>query len=192
MDESRNDAAVRCPACGAWQSSDGFYCVACGMPMPQPQPYADQTAWPAEAPGASEPLLEVDPAEVAHLAAATGGTTQAAEAAANRPYAPARAGDVGELAAMETAVTAVPGGAPLRAGADAVDRSEDERRCQWCGTRSPAESDRCTQCGAMFPRPEQDEALLRASEERIRAATESIDLMRRRRAKRGFGRLFDG
>jgi hypothetical protein len=42
-------------------------------------------------------------------------------------------------------------------------------------------------CGAVLPRPEQDAAFTAAAEQRIRAATETIDAMKR---KRGFGRFF--
>jgi hypothetical protein len=75
-------------------------------------------------------------------------------------------------------------------GADPI-ASSGSRRCEWCGTLNPDDAERCTKCGAAFPRPEQDEALLRASQERIRAATESIELMRRQRGKRGLNRWWD-
>ena len=42
-------------------------------------------------------------------------------------------------------------------------------------------------CGAAYPSPEQDAAIARAAEERIRSVTESLEAMRR---KRGFGRFF--
>lgn len=65
------------------------------------------------------------------------------------------------------------------------------RRCAWCGAISPADADQCARCGAVFPRPEQDEAIQKASVERIRAANDAIAAMRRQRARRGIGRLFD-
>ena len=60
-------------------------------------------------------------------------------------------------------------------------------RCQWCGAKNPRGTDRCVACGAAYPSPEQDAAIARAAEERIRSVTESLEAMRRRR---GFGRFF--
>jgi hypothetical protein len=65
--------------------------------------------------------------------------------------------------------------------------SSETRRCDWCGASAPADQEHCASCGAAFPRPEQDEALRRASEARIRAALDEIEL--RRRGRRGLGRL---
>jgi predicted amidophosphoribosyltransferase len=64
------------------------------------------------------------------------------------------------------------------------------KRCAWCGTLNADAEQSCQQCGAAFPRPEQDEALLRASQERIRTVTDSITTIRKERARRGLGRLF--
>lgn len=47
------------------------------------------------------------------------------------------------------------------------------------------------QCGATFPIPEQDEVIMRAAEERLRNAQETLETMRRQRSRRGIGRLFD-
>lgn len=76
-------------------------------------------------------------------------------------------------------------GAPPTAGSN----TGQMRQCQWCGATSPIGADQCEQCGAMFPRPEQDEALLRAAEERLRAANDTLDMMRRRRGRRGITRF---
>lgn len=69
--------------------------------------------------------------------------------------------------------------------------AEGDRSCAWCGAGNAADAEQCVQCGAAFPRPEQDAAMLKASAERIRAANDSIAAMQRQRARRGLGRLFD-
>jgi ribosomal protein L40E len=100
---------------------------------------------------------------------------------------PATAPTVPEPAASGAA-QADTGDGPVRAAASTVRQA---RQCQWCGAANAADAEQCQQCGAMFPRPEQDEALLRAAEERLRAANDTLDMMRRRRGKRGFGRFID-
>src|SRR5579863_3421407 len=67
---------------------------------------------------------------------------------------------------------------------------EGQRRCEWCGELSPADEERCVHCEAVFPRPEQDAAFLRAAEERLRAANDTLAMMQRQRARRGLGRFF--
>ncbi len=67
--------------------------------------------------------------------------------------------------------------------------SSAERRCEWCGAMTAIAADRCEHCGAVFPRPEQDEALTRAAEERMRDAQTTIELMQRQRERRGWRRL---
>jgi len=57
----------------------------------------------------------------------------------------------------------------------------DQKRCGWCGAANPLDADRCVSCNAMFPRPEQDEAMRRAGEARIQAAEEEIALRQRAR-----------
>jgi hypothetical protein len=66
-----------------------------------------------------------------------------------------------------------------------------EWRCQWCGVVNSGSNERCSGCDAAAPRPEQDLAIERAAEERIRAATESIAAMQRLRTRRGLGRFFN-
>lgn len=65
-----------------------------------------------------------------------------------------------------------------------------QKRCSWCGAANAETADACQGCGAAFPRPEQDEALQRASEERIRVANDSIATLRQERERKGLGRLF--
>lgn len=66
----------------------------------------------------------------------------------------------------------------------------DTKRCGWCGTENPPNAERCVQCAAMFPRPEQDEAMRRAGEARIQAAEDEIALRQRARKWYNLGRLF--
>lgn len=93
------------------------------------------------------------------------------------------------------ASTTSSGAAPARTGDGPAQPTAgtvgQHRQCQWCGAMSSVDAAQCQQCGAMFPRPEQDEALLRAAEERLRAANDTLDMMRRRRGRRGFGRFID-
>jgi hypothetical protein len=76
------------------------------------------------------------------------------------------------------------------AGSTRPEAGVPQKRCAWCGTLNAEVEQSCQQCGAAFPRPEQDEALLRASRERIRVATDSITTIRKERERRGLGRLF--
>ena len=59
----------------------------------------------------------------------------------------------------------------------------DQKRCGWCGAGNPLGADRCVRCNAMFPRPEQDEAMRRAAEVRIQAAEDEIALRQRMRKR---------
>ncbi len=59
------------------------------------------------------------------------------------------------------------------------------RRCDWCGATNEPDAEHCTACQAMFPQPEQDEALRRASEERLRAVMAELELQERKRKRRG-------
>ncbi len=61
----------------------------------------------------------------------------------------------------------------------------DARHCDWCGATNEPDAERCVACQAMFPRPEQDEALRRASEERMRAVMAELELQERKRKRRG-------
>ncbi|GAC1448665.1 MAG: hypothetical protein PVSMB4_06080 [Ktedonobacterales bacterium] len=93
-----------------------------------------------------------------------------------------------EITTSSGAALAGTGDGPAQPAAGTVGQ---ERQCQWCGATSSVAAAQCQRCGAMFPRPEQDEALLRAAEERLRAANDTLDMMRRRRGRRGFGRFID-
>ncbi len=85
-----------------------------------------------------------------------------------------------------------PAAAPVEARpAQAASASGTGRRCNWCGTESPADAARCVQCGAMFPTPETDAAYQAAAEQRLRSVQESLDQMRRNWRRRGIGRLFE-
>jgi predicted amidophosphoribosyltransferase len=68
--------------------------------------------------------------------------------------------------------------------------SSDMQRCAWCGALSAASEQACEHCGAAFPKPEADDAFLRASQERIRLANDSIAMLRKERERKGIGRLF--
>lgn len=72
----------------------------------------------------------------------------------------------------------------------AITEASGEWRCGWCGHISPAGAGRCAHCNAVRPSPEADAALLRQAEERMRAEMETLDVMRRRRRRKGLGRLF--
>ena len=63
------------------------------------------------------------------------------------------------------------------------------RRCDWCAAANPLDVIRCTVCGAVFPTPEQTEAMERAGEARIRTLEEETELRQRTR-RRGLTRLF--
>lgn len=66
----------------------------------------------------------------------------------------------------------------------------DGKRCGWCETKNRLDAERCVRCNAMFPRPEQDEAIRRAGEARIQAGEDEIELRKRVRKWGGLGRLF--
>jgi hypothetical protein len=85
---------------------------------------------------------------------------------------------------------AIPAASDPATGATQPAAGASQKRCAWCGTLNADAEQSCQQCGAAFPRPEQDEALLRASQERIRVATDSITTLRKQRERRGLGRLF--
>jgi hypothetical protein len=87
------------------------------------------------------------------------------------------------------------GASPVGAASEAggVDGTAAQTvRCQWCGAVNPAGRERCIQCDAAFPKPEQDAAILRASQERIRAAQEYTEMVHRKRGGWSLSRLFGG
>jgi ribosomal protein L37E len=90
---------------------------------------------------------------------------------------------------LATAPVAAP--APATPPLGAASPSEEHRLCSWCGERSPATAEQCVTCGAVFPRPEQDAALLRAAEARLQAANDTLAMMQRQRARRGLRRFFN-
>lgn len=63
-------------------------------------------------------------------------------------------------------------------------------RCNWCGAMNAEGADRCNSCNAVFPKPEQDDLLARASRERVRLAMEDFEEADRKRARSFFSRLF--
>ncbi|HST88808.1 MAG TPA: zinc ribbon domain-containing protein [Ktedonobacterales bacterium] len=76
------------------------------------------------------------------------------------------------------------------AGATSASSAGGMRQCAWCGTLSPAQLDRCTACGAMFPRPEMDAAVERAAEQWMRSALGDLEARREKRLRKGLGKLF--
>lgn len=64
----------------------------------------------------------------------------------------------------------------------------EQKRCGWCSAMNLWTAAVCESCGARFPVPEQDDAFLRASEERLRAEEAEIYSLRARRLRRsGWG-----
>lgn len=76
------------------------------------------------------------------------------------------------------------------AGTTSASSAGGMRQCAWCGALSPAQSDRCTACGAVFPRPEMDAAVEQAAAQWMRSALGDIEARREKRLRRGLGRLF--
>jgi ribosomal protein L40E len=68
-----------------------------------------------------------------------------------------------------------------------VTEAVDQKRCGWCSAMNPWTAAVCESCGARFPIPEQDDAFLRASEERLRAEEAEINSLRARRLRGGWG-----
>ena len=58
-----------------------------------------------------------------------------------------------------------------------------QKRCSWCSAMNPWTAAVCESCGARFPIPEQDDAFLRAAEERLRAEEAEINSLRARRLR---------
>jgi ribosomal protein L40E len=75
-------------------------------------------------------------------------------------------------------VAADPGGSP----------AVSTQRCQWCGAENPAGATQCATCHALFARPEQDAALRRDLDERLREEQVAHEMYASRR--RGLWRLF--
>ncbi len=80
--------------------------------------------------------------------------------------------------------------APLTAESSPPADAGQQKRCAWCGALNAESEQNCQHCGAAFPRPDQDDALLRASQERIRVANDSIATIRKERERKGIGRFF--
>jgi hypothetical protein len=175
MGERHGDPTVRCPTCGTVSAAGALFCAVCGMRLTGPaardtgpqatpvQPWVSDAA--GYVPGSAPPPPP---------APQTGWPEP--------PQPPTH----------ERAPRFVPPSAETDAaqGAAALGGAARERRCEWCGAVSPAGEERCVACGAAFARPDQDAALQRAAEARMRAANESIDQLRRQRVKRGLGRFF--
>ena len=83
---------------------------------------------------------------------------------------------------------AAPGNAPQQSAfiGDAQSESFGQKRCSWCNTMNPSTNAVCQQCGAHFPIPEQDEALRRASEQRLLTEEAQLESLRERRWRKRF------
>jgi ribosomal protein L40E len=110
-----------------------------------------------------------------------------------------RAGEAPEVEGVQAQPMFVPallGSATAGSAADAITPaptmpvSPDRKRCDWCGAENPLAAERCVRCNAMFPRPEQDEAMRRAGAARIQAVEDEIALRQRARKRSGLGRIF--
>ncbi len=157
---------IRCPTCGAECFAGSAYCGTCGSALVAKQSsLAQPTLHTPSVPGPTSapesPWVEWPPSPTPSQPGATPNMPPAS--GAPTPSQPAASSE----------------------GAVAL------RRCDWCGAVSPADASRCAQCGATFPIPEQDEVIIRAAEERLRNAQETLETMRRQRSRRGIGRLFD-
>ncbi len=151
---------------------EASFCPFCGTPLASPPSGGQLLAAdrPSQAGGASS----VPPAGSALATWSASGVHPAPPAQFAQPTPPAPA-----PAALPTFAW---GPGPAAAPAPTA-----QWRCQWCGAKNPGGADRCVACGAAYPSPEQDAAIARAAEERIRSVTDSLEAMRRRR---GFGRFF--
>jgi rRNA maturation endonuclease Nob1 len=58
-----------------------------------------------------------------------------------------------------------------------------EWRCDWCEAINPLGAQRCSACGAVYPRADQDAAVQRAADARIRIALDEIVIRERLRPK---------
>jgi hypothetical protein len=162
---------ILCPTCGAECTSEAAFCGACGSALEQPAPRETQAAaLPAAA--SNGPLT----ADVTIAAA----VTSVPETVLPVSATPAPV----EAPTPTTDLTPTTDPAPAAAAGAS-------RRCNWCGTESPADAQRCAKCGAMFPTPDTDAAYMAAAEERIRGVQESLEQMRRNWRRRGIGRLFE-
>jgi ribosomal protein L37E len=161
MQQQPESALPRCPMCGAALQSTATACPACGTPL------AGLVLTPR-----TPTAFATAPAALPTTPAAPSATEPAPTAVADAATADATTTDATTTDATTT---------------DATDATE---RCDWCGQVSPAGDEQCAHCGAMFPRPETDAALLRQADERRRAEMESLMTMRRRHQRKGLGRLF--
>lgn len=57
----------------------------------------------------------------------------------------------------------------------------EERRCQWCGSVSPADAESCVQCHAAFPDPARDAAMLAEAQRRLTIIEQELDAKKRPR-----------
>jgi ribosomal protein L40E len=67
--------------------------------------------------------------------------------------------------------------------AQAPAEGQMQKRCAWCGSLNPWIAAVCVSCEARFPVPGQDEAFLRAAEERLRQEEANLDALRQRRRR---------
>lgn len=71
----------------------------------------------------------------------------------------------------------------MEAAAQAPTEGAKQKRCSWCGGLNPWVVAVCETCGARFPVPGQDEAFLRAAEERLRQQEASLEHLRQQRRR---------
>jgi hypothetical protein len=160
MSEQQGEAARLCPLCGGSALPEASFCPFCGTPLSAATTSGQSLSandQPSPVGGASGGL-PAGSSPATWLASGVYPASPAPSAQATQPTPPASAH------------------APAA-----------EWRCQWCGAANPRSAERCVACGAAYPSPEQDAAMTRAAEARIRAVTDSLDAMRRRK---GFGRFF--
>ncbi|HEY7783035.1 MAG TPA: hypothetical protein VIC85_22785 [Ktedonobacterales bacterium] len=164
MEDLAPPAPVRCPTCGAECAASAAFCRSCGMPLASAPP----------APGVSGPV-PAPPALTNERATSIASLTAEPLNVATMP-APT-------LDRLPTSISS-PSAAQVEAPLDPADPptsaaiSSTSARCQWCGTENPADAGRCQSCGAAFPKPEQDAAVLSASRERVRQAEDYIATVR--------------
>jgi ribosomal protein L40E len=73
--------------------------------------------------------------------------------------------------------------AEMEAASQAPAEGAMQKRCSWCGAMNPWVAAVCESCEARFPVPGQDEAFLRAAEERLRQQEASLERLRQQRRR---------
>lgn len=107
------------------------------------------------------------------------------------------------VATVSAAASAVAPPQPLHAAPDSASVTQTNapsaqalqpgaQTCRWCGASNASTATRCVQCDAVFPLPDQDEALRRASESRVNVVLTELEQRERKRSRSLLGRLFGG